>query len=140
MPHKITFVYAFCKNLSPPKALSSSAWRKLEDFWKSIPTEEIKVDKKRKMWKTTAIYTKITFTNNFSQHVQIPCLKNQTVCLNKSFAIPLQNDKVKGSHTKISHIFSRNKNASTEPHKYPINLFLMLATIFHKIWDTEKKI
>ena len=76
------------------------------------------------MWKATAIYTKITFTNNFSQHVQIPCLKNQTVCLNKPFAIPLRNYKVKGSHAKISHIFSRNKNASTEPHNQTRKLVL----------------
>ena len=113
------------------------------------------------MWKTAVIHTNVTFNQNVSQHVQIPCLKNQyaknqIVCLITSWTIPLRKDKVKISHTKISHIFSRSKNPSTEPHNYPINLvlsvnknfvslwslifFLMLAIIFHKIWDFEKKI
>ena len=102
--------------------------KKLENFWKSIPAKEIKVKKKRKLWKTAVIHTNVTFNQNVSQHVQIPCLKNQyaknqIVCLTTSWTIPLRKDKVKISHTKISHNFSRNKNASTEPHNYPINLF-----------------
>ena len=73
------------------------------------------------------IHINITFTYNFSQHVQISCLKNQhaknqILCLTTSFTIPLHKDKVKVSHTKINHIFSHNKNASAEPHNYPIKL------------------
>ena len=128
------------------------------DFLKSIHTKEIKV-KKKKLWKTAAIHAYLTFTHNFPQHVQISCLKNQhaknqIVCLTTSFTIPLRKDKVKVSHAKNSHIFSHNKNASTEQHNHAINLvfpvnrnlvyfwhtifFLMLAAISHKIWHFEK--
>ena len=48
-------------------------------------------------------------------------VKNQIVCLKKSFAISLRKDKVKVSQVKISCVFSCNKNASTEPHNYPLN-------------------
>ena len=106
-------------------------------------------------------YTNVTFSHNFSQHVQISCLKNQhaknqIACFNASFTITLGKDKVKVSHAKVNHIFACNKNASTEPHNYPMNLsfsvnknsvcsshaifFLMLATILHKIQHFEKKI
>ena len=129
------------------------------EFLKFIPTKQIKVKKKRKLWKTAAIHTNITFTHSFSQHVQISCLKNQhaknqIVYLIASFTIPLRKEKVKVSYAKISRIFLHNNNASTEPRNYLINLvfllnknliyfscvtFLILATIFHKIWDFEKK-
>ena len=87
------------------------------------------MQKKRKLWKTAEIHTNITFSHNFSQHVQMLCLKNQcaksqTVCLTTSFKMVLRKNKIKVSHTKINHIFPRNKNVSTEPHNYPINLVL----------------
>ena len=82
--------------------------------------------------------------------------KNQIICWTTCFTVALQKYQVKVSHAKISRIFSPNKNASTEPHNYPLNLFfslnkdlvcfwhvfffLMLATIFHKIWHFEKMI
>ena len=47
----------------------------------------------------------------------------QSACLTTSFTIPLPKDTVKDSHAEINHIFSRKKNASTQPHNYPINLF-----------------
>ena len=86
---------------------------------------EIKV-KKKKLWKTAAIHTNITFNHNFP-HVQTSCLKNQhaknqIVCLTTSFTILLRKNKVKVSHAKINRIFSRNKNAFTEPDNSPINL------------------
>ena len=62
-------------NLSSPKALSPNTWKKPENFWKSIPKKEIKV-KKKSNWKIAAIHTNMTFTYNFSQHLQISCLKN----------------------------------------------------------------
>ena len=76
--------------------------------------------------KTGAIYTNILFSQ-FSQYVQISCLKNQhaknqIVCLTTSSTIPLWKDKVKVNQAKIKRIFSRDKNASAEPHNYPINL------------------
>ena len=66
------------------------------------------------------------FSHNFSQHVQILCLKNQhaknqIVCLTATFTIALQKDKVKVSHAKTNQIFWSNENASTEPHNNPIN-------------------
>ena len=90
-----------------------------------------------KLQKFTQIY--ITFTLNFSQHAQISCLKNQhaknqIVCLNTSFTIPLWKDKVKVSHEKISHIFLHNKNASTETHNYPINLFFSINKDLIYFW------
>ena len=80
--------------------------------------------------KTGAIYTNILFSH-FSQYVQISCLKNQhaknqIVCLTASFTIALGKDTVKVSHAKFNCIFSINKNASTEPHNYPINLGFFL--------------
>ena len=91
---------------------------------------EIKVKKKRKLWKTTEIHKNITFSHNFSQQAQISCLKSQhaknhIVCFTASFKIGLTKNKVKVSYTKINHIFSRNKNASTELHNYLINLFFL---------------
>ena len=68
-----------------PLLISPTTTKKFENFWKSISTKEIKVKKTRKLWKTTAITTNITFTHNFL-HVWISCLKNhyvknQIVCL-----------------------------------------------------------
>ena len=59
--------------------------------------------------KTAAIYTNILFSQ-FSQHVQISCLKNQhaknqIVCLTASFTIAIGNDKVKVSHKKNLNAF-----------------------------------
>ena len=75
---------------------------------------------------TAAIHTNIIFNHSFSQHVQISLknkhAKNQTVCLTTNFTVALRKDKVKVGLAKINHIFSRNKNASTEPPNYPINL------------------
>ena len=81
----------------------------------------------------------MTFTYNFSQHLQISCLKNQhaknqIVCLTTSFTIPLWKDKVKVSHAKISCIFSCNKNASKEPDNYPINLTFSVNINLVWIW------
>ena len=80
----------------------------------------------------------------------------ETNCLlNYLFHNDLTKNKAKVSYIKITHIFSSNKIASTESHNYPINLvfsvnknlvyfwsvffFLMLVTIFHKIWHLGKK-
>ena len=76
------------------------------------------------------IHVNITFSHNFPQHVQISCLKNQhgknhIVCLTVSFKIGFTKKislKVKIIHTKINHIFSRNKSASKELHNYPIHM------------------
>ena len=70
--------------------------------------------------------TQILHLAKFSKHVQISCLKNQhpknqIICLTASFIIALRKDKLKVSHARIN-IFWCNKNASTEPHNYPINL------------------
>ena len=122
------FFCVFSKNSSSLKVLRPTTWKKLENFWKSINTKEIKVKKKRKLWTTTEIHTSITFSHIFSQHVQMSSLKNQhaknqVIWLNASFMMAFWKNKIKVRHTKIYHIFLRNKNASTEPHNYPINLF-----------------
>ena len=39
------------------------------------------------------------------------------------FTVASQKDKVEVRHAKISRNFSYHKNASTEPHNYPLNLF-----------------
>ena len=52
--------------------------------------------------------------------------KNQIICWTTCFTVALQKYQVKVSHAKISRIFSPNKNASTEPHNYPLNLFFSL--------------
>ena len=79
------------------------------------------------MWKTAAIHTNIVFSHNFSQHVQIYLknehAKNYIICLTACFTVASQKDKVEASHAKISRNFSHHKNASTEPHNYPLNLF-----------------
>ena len=80
------------------------------------------------IWKNLVIHKNITFSHNFSQHIQISCLKNQhgknqIICLTAPITVALQRDEVKVSHTKINHIFSCNKSASAELHNYPINLF-----------------
>ena len=39
------------------------------------------------------------------------------------FTVASQKGKVEVSHAKISRNFSHHKNASAEPHNYPLNLF-----------------
>ena len=68
----------------------------------------------RKPRKTKAIHTNVIFSHNFSQHLQMSCLKNhhaknQIVCLTISFTVPLQKGKVKVSHAKTNHIYHKLK-------------------------------
>ena len=109
------------------------------EFLKSISAKEIKVKKKRILWKTAAIHTYITFSHNFSQHVQSSCLKdqhakNQIICLTAFFTIAFWKIRVKVSYTKINHVFSCNENASTEPLNYPINLFFSVSKNLVYFW------
>ena len=60
--------------------------------------------------------------------------KNQIVCLTTFFTILLQKGKIKASHTKINHIFLRNKNASTGWHNYSINLFFSVDKNLVYFW------
>ena len=87
----------------------------------------MKVKKKRKVWKTPEIHTNITFSHNFftacpNVIFEESACQNSNRLLTTSFKMALQKNKIKVSHTKINHIFPRNKNGSTEPHNYPINL------------------
>ena len=91
------------------------------------------------IWKNLVIHKNITFSHNFSQHIQISCLKNQygknqIICFTAPITVALQRDEVKVSHTKINHIFSCNKSASAELHNYPINLFLSVNKNLVNFW------
>lgn len=78
---------------------------------------------------TAAIHTILHLATIFSQHVQMAYLKNQyaenQICLIASFTIALRKDEVKVSHKKLTAFF-HNKNASTKPLNYPINLVFVV--------------
>ena len=125
---------------------------------KTIPTKEI--------WEEETVQNR---SNSHKSYIYpqflTPCpniIFEESVCQKSDCLLKhilynsLTKDKVKVDHAKISHIFSRNKNASTEQHNYTINLVFPVSeivsvyiwrsiffpdyTISHKLWkeDVEK--